>query len=58
MTEIQLGDMAYKLYEKAETKCNITRMKQTLPEDVVEDYVKQNTVMVTKFEKKKIVSDE
>lgn len=51
VTTLELCGTRYTLEEETDTKCTLTRMRATLPEDVVEQYVQANTVTEPKFKK-------
>jgi chromosome segregation ATPase len=51
LTELVLCGIRYTLEEVTDTKCTIARMRATLPEDTVAQYVQANTVTELKFRK-------
>ena len=51
---LELCGIKYTLEEETDTKCTINRMRATLPEDVVEEYIQANTVQEVKFRKRKL----
>ena len=54
LTQLDLCGVRYVLEEVTEPKCTIDRMRATLPEDVVAQYIQENTVTEIKFRKRKI----
>lgn len=58
LTELELAGVRYTLEEETDTKCTINRMRATLPEDVVEEYIQANTLTEMKFRKTKIPPSE
>lgn len=54
LTELTVLNTKYTLEDEDTTKCTLARMRATLPEDVVEQYVQANTVTEPKFRKTKI----
>jgi predicted nucleic acid-binding Zn-ribbon protein len=51
LTTLELCGTRYTLEDETDTKCTITRMLATLPEDVVEEYIQANTITEPKFKK-------
>jgi hypothetical protein len=56
LTQLDLCGVRYILEEVTDPKCTVDRMRATLPEDVVAQYLQENTVTETKFRKRKIPS--
>ena len=51
LTVLELCGTRYTIEEETDTKCTINRMRATLPEDVVQEYIQANTVTEVKFRK-------
>jgi len=51
LTELTLCGVRYTIEEETDTKVTLSRLRDTLPEDVVAEYVQANTVKEYKFRK-------
>ncbi len=54
LDELPLCGILYTLVDESDVKCTMARLRATLPDDVVAQYIQANTVMETKFRKTKI----
>lgn len=54
ITECVINGIRYSRVEEQNVKCTLERMRNTLPEDTMQDYVQQNTVTEVKFKKEKV----
>ena len=54
LSEYVFCGIRYRLEEDTSVKCTIDRMRATLPEDIVKQYVQENSVTETKFRKRKL----
>jgi hypothetical protein len=54
ITSMTVNGVRYYQEQESNVKCTMERMRNTLPEDVVEEYVQHNTVEETKWKKEKV----